>query len=315
VYAADNATTVGYDDMPSVRAMNGETFNDVTIWVGGGHAPDRRALSVSARPLLDEDGAFDGAVLAYHDITDLMRALSVKDDFVAAVSHELRTPLTSIIGYLDLASDHDAVLPEEVRHYLSVAERNADRLLLLVSDLLTAAQTQRTAMRLSPEPTDLVGLVRTGLDAVAQRARIEGKRVDARLEPLPKVIADPCRVSQVVDNLLSNALKYTPSGGAIEVTLERGETGVRLTVADTGMGISARDQAAVFTKFFRARDVTDLAIPGIGLGLVITKAIVDAHGGHIVLQSQQDVGTTVHVTLPFVPTPTDAPAVPEDEVA
>jgi signal transduction histidine kinase len=287
--------------MPSVRAMNGETFSDHTVWVG----PDpgsRLALSVSARPLVGNHGDVEGAVLAYHDISELMRALRVKDDFVAAVSHELRTPLTSIIGYLDLASDHKDALPQEVVHYLAVAERNADRLLVLVSDLLTAAQAQGTTMRLTPEPTDLTLLVRAAVDGIAQRARVEGLQVRTHVEQMPLVVADPCRVAQVMDNLLSNAVKYTPRGGSIDVVLERGETGVTLTVKDTGMGVAAGDMSSLFTKFFRARNATERAIPGVGLGLVITKAIVDAHGGTIDLDSEEGVGTQVRVTLPFVPT-------------
>jgi signal transduction histidine kinase len=308
VYAADNLTELTYVDMPSVRAMNGETFSDHTIWVGTDPG-SRLALSVSARPLVGERGDVEGAVLAYHDITDLMRALRVKDDFVAAVSHELRTPLTSIIGYLDLAADHHEALPPEVVHYLSVAERNADRLLVLVSDLLTAAQAQGTAMRLTPEPTDLALLVRAAVDGIAQRARVEGLQVRTHVEQMPMVVADPCRVAQVLDNLLSNAVKYTPSGGSIDVVLERGQTGVMLTVKDTGMGVAAGELSSLFTKFFRARNATERAIPGVGLGLVITKAIVDAHGGSIDLASEEGVGTRVRVSLPFVPT---GPTVPTE---
>jgi two-component system, OmpR family, phosphate regulon sensor histidine kinase PhoR len=301
VFAADNSTQLDHDQMPSVRAINGEAFSDYTIWIGRDPSA-RLAISVSSRPMFDDEGNFDGAVLAYHDITDLMRALRVKDEFVASVSHELRTPLTSIIGYLGLANEHVDDLPEEVAHYLTVAGRNADRLLALVSDLLTTAQAESTALRLSPAPTDLSALVRQCLADVAQQAEVAGLDVDAEIETLPLVVADASRLSQVVDNLLSNAVKYTPPGGTVSLTLERGEYGAVFVVRDTGIGVGELDQHSLFTKFFRARNASEHAIPGIGLGLVITKAIIEAHGGTIEFESQEGVGTSVRVTLPFVVT-------------
>jgi two-component system, OmpR family, phosphate regulon sensor histidine kinase PhoR len=301
VFAADNTTELELDQMPTIRAMRGETFSDYTIWIGRDPAT-RLAISVSARPMLDDEGSFEGAVLAYHDITDLMRALRVKDDFVASVSHELRTPLTSIMGYLGLATERVDELPEEVGHYLTVAGRNADRLLVIVSDLLTTAQAESTALRLSPAPTDLSALVRQCLADIAPRAEVAGLDVLVNIEKLPFVVADAGRLTQVVDNLLSNALKYTPSGGAISLTLERDEAGAVLVVRDTGIGVGDLDQDDLFTKFFRARNAKERAIPGIGLGLVITKAIIDAHGGTIEFESQEGVGTSVRVNLPFVVT-------------
>jgi two-component system, OmpR family, phosphate regulon sensor histidine kinase PhoR len=300
VFAADNSTKLEHDQMPSVRAQRGETFSDSQMWIGK-EPSTRLAISASARPMLDENGSFAGAVLAYHDITDLMRALRVKDDFVASVSHELRTPLTSIMGYLDLASEQNDQLPDEVVHYLGVASRNADRLLLLVSDLLTAAQGDSAAMLLFPESTDLSALVRLGLDDVAHRAQLAGLALRSDIEPQLLVMVDQGRIEQVVENLLSNAMKYTRPGGTISLSLEREGSNVVLAVSDTGIGISAEDQERLFTKFFRANSATESAIPGIGLGLVISKTIIDAHGGTITLESREGVGTSVRVSLPFVP--------------
>ncbi|MGZ4443720.1 MAG: sensor histidine kinase [Nocardioidaceae bacterium] len=300
VRAADNISEIAYDDMPSVRAMRGETFSDHNIWIGTDPARSL-VLSVSARPLPGPDGNPDGAVLAYHDVTDLMRALRVKDDFVASVSHELRTPLTSIMGYLDLAREHPE-LPTEVAHYLSVAGRNADRLSLLVSDLLAVAQVEGAAMRLLPAPTDLGAVVHRCLDDVTSRAIAAGVTVTETIGPLPRVVADAGRIAQVVDNLLSNAVKYTPPGGRVRVVLQRDGADVLLEVSDTGIGLSADDREGLFTKFFRARNATERAIPGIGLGLAISKAIIDAHGGRIEVDSEEGAGTTVRVALPFVPT-------------
>jgi signal transduction histidine kinase len=300
VYGFDNETILGHDQMPSVRALNGESFSGYTIWIGADQAR-RRAHSASARPMFDEDGNFEGAVLAYHDVTDLMEALKVKEEFVASVSHELRTPLTSIIGYLDLAQDHEAELPDDVNNYLGIATRNAARLLMLVTDLLSTAQAEGGALRLSPRPTDLSEVVRHCLANARHRAEQACVEVLAEITDVSTLLADPDRLGQVVDNLLSNSIKYTPAGGAIHLSLEQLGDDVLLTVSDTGIGIGDQEQASLFTKFFRARGAEERAIPGVGLGLVITKAIVEAHGGSIELESAEGVGTSVRVRLSTQP--------------
>lgn len=296
-FAADRVTALAYDEMPTVRAQRGEAFSSYTIWIGKDLAT-RRALSVSARPMLDELGQYDGAVLAYKDVTELMNALRVKDEFVALVSHELRTPLTSIIGYVDLTSDQAADLPDDVNHYLEVVGRNAERLLQLVSDLLTAAQAENGAIRLALEPIDLGDILRLSVAAAAPRATAAKVRVDLDLAPVGRVVADPGRLTQVAENLLSNAIKYTPAGGTVDIGLVQEGDEVALTVRDNGIGISEHEQGQMFTKFFRASTARERAIPGVGLGLVITKMIIDGHGGTIELDSVEGGGTTVRVRLP-----------------
>ena len=304
-YAADATTPLTYDAMPTIRATRHETFSDYSVWVGADPA-HRRALSVSARPMFDEQGDFGGAVLAYKDITDLMRALHVKDEFIASVSHELRTPLTSIIGYLDLVRDGEIQLPAEVIGYLDVAGRNAERLLLLVSDLLTTTLAEGGALDLRLEETDLGRAIGLSLAAAEPRARAAGVRLHGDLSDrtdrvdVPTVCADGARFGQVVDNLVSNAIKYTRFGGSVRVDLDVEGDEVVLTVADDGIGISVDDQEQLFTKFFRARTARENAIPGVGLGLVITKAIVEAHGGTIEASSEEGVGTTMRVRLPVI---------------
>ena len=296
-YAEDAVTELVRDETPSVRAARGEAFSDLTIWVGK-EPTTRRALSVSARPMFDEHGDFDGAVLAYKDVTDLMRALSVKDEFVASVSHELRTPLTSILGYVDLIRDHAEELPEPVNHYLEVTHRNAERLLRLVTDLLSTAQTEAGTLRMAREPIDLTALAHQCLASFRARATAADVTIDAAISPVSSIDADPTRITQVLENLLSNALKYTPAGGSVTVSLvEEGSQPV-LCVRDTGIGMSPSDRAQLFTKFFRARTAEERAIPGVGLGLVVCKAIVDAHDGTIEVDSTEGEGTTVRVTLP-----------------
>ncbi|MFZ5848134.1 MAG: sensor histidine kinase [Actinomycetota bacterium] len=299
-FGEDRVTPLSEDQMPSVRAASGEAFSDLVMWIGKEPA-QRRALSVSARPFYDETGRFDGSVLTYKDITDLMRALQVKDEFVASVSHELRTPLTSILGYADLMAEQHEELPSEVNHYLRVVHRNAERLLLLVSDLLSTAQLESGTLRMNPEPTDLSDVVRHAVEAVRRKADAGAVKLHASIQQIPDVVVDPARMGQVVDNLVSNAVKYTLSGGEVAVWFAVEGDEVVLEVRDTGIGIPEEDLAKLYTRFFRARTAEERAIPGVGLGLVITRAIVEAHGGAIELQSAEGVGTTARVRLPFVP--------------
>jgi signal transduction histidine kinase len=229
---------------------------------------------------------------------ELNRAMDVKDDFISLVSHELRTPLTSIIGYLDLAIDEAEAIPGPINGHLSAVSRNADRLLVLVTDLLGAEQAEREPMVLIRKPTNLSSLVQVSIDDFAFRAEAAGVELISEIEPHISISADPGRVLQAIDNLVSNAVKYTPPAGRVTLTLRRHEDRVLLEVSDTGIGIGAADQPGLFTKFFRARNATELAIQGIGLGLMITKIIVEAHGGTIAFESQEGVGTSMRVVLP-----------------
>jgi signal transduction histidine kinase len=297
VYHEDGETLVQREDMPSYRATQGDEFDDQLIWVGSDPLT-RRALSVSSRVVRDDQGRFAGAALAYKDVTDFMRALEVKEEFVASVSHELRTPLTSINGFTSLVLErHD--LPEEVRHQLGVVKRNVDRLDRLVADLLQTAQVERGLVHLERERTDVAQLVRQSVEAARPAIEAAGLTLTTRLPGQLFAMVDPQRFSQVVDNLLSNAVKYTPSGGRVEVDLSVTHDRVELVVIDTGLGIGIRDRDHVFSRFFRGQHASGQSIQGIGLGLSITKAIVDSHGGRIEVESEEGRGSTFRVRLPL----------------
>jgi PAS domain S-box-containing protein len=223
----------------------------------------------------------------------------MKDDFVASVSHELRTPLTSIGGYLDLVLDREGdELTEEQRHFLEVVDRNSQRLLRLVNDLLDVAQLGAGNLVLEPVACDVVSLVAECVERAEAVARNRGillrldTLTDARLE------ADPMRLGQVVDNLLSNALKFTPDAGTVDVRVTDCPCGVAIEVADTGLGISPSVQGRLFERFYRAPEATDQAIQGTGLGLWITKKIIVAHGGTIGVESVPGRGSTFRIELP-----------------
>lgn len=288
--------TVQREEMPSLRASRGEEFDDIRIWCGDDPLT-RRALSVSSRILRDDHGRQLGAALAYKDVTDLVRAIDAKDEFVSTVSHELRTPLASIAGYLEVVLDEEE-LPQRATDHLRVVERNTVRLDRLVGDLLATAQSGTGRVPLVRVPTDLADLVRQAVEAATPRAAAGDVALSHRTPASLVAVVDPHRLGQVLDNLLSNALKHTGPGGRVEVGLRVEAERLEIAVSDTGTGIPAADRDLLFTRFHRSSTSRDLAIPGVGLGLSITRDIVVAHGGRIELESEVGEGTTVRVRLP-----------------
>jgi PAS domain S-box-containing protein len=239
----------------------------------------------------------------------------LKREFFALVSHELRTPLTSILGYLEILQEDDE-LNDEAKHFLGVIDRNADRLLRLVGDLLFVAQVQAGKFDMKAGPVELDGIVADALEAATPHAVERSVRLHGCRPPIGVLQGDRVRLAQLLDNLVSNALKFTPPGGEVEVTLAREGTDAVLTVRDTGMGIPDAEQARLFERFFRTSQATEAAITGAGLGLTITKAIVDGHGGHIDVSSTEGVGTTFRVVLPGLQdAPDGAAALPAPQAA
>ncbi len=287
----DQSTPLPPGRRPLRRALDGEPFADHLVCFG--EAPQSRVVSTGARPLKNDDGGFGGAVVVYNEVTGLVNALAAKEDVVATVSHEFRTPLTSIIGNLDLVLGEELPLP--VLRRLEVAQRNAERLLALVSDLLMSASS---AVQVHPRKTDLAGLVEASLGSA--QAQAHSSRVSLAMDvPAPLwANVDPLRIGQALDNLVSNAIKYSPDGGAVTVSARAEGGRVLLQVEDSGIGMTAADAQKVFTRFFRSQAVRDGSIPGAGLGLSITKAIVEGHGGSISCSTLPGCGSTFTVELP-----------------
>ena len=257
-----------------------------------------REIEVEGRPLLDADGS-RRLVGTSRDVTAERDAERLKDDFFGLVSHELRTPLTSIIGYIELLAEVESEnLSEQGRLFLEVVERNSRRELSLVGDLLlltkiTAGSFRDRARRGRPHRA-------RADDARGRTAACRAGRGRPLLSaPGPLLVdGDPHRLAQVVENLVSNAIKFTPRGGRVEVGVERGDGFVALEVSDTGIGIARDDLGRLFDRMYRADEAERRHIQGTGLGLTIVKAIVDAHEATIAVESAPGEGTSFRVEMP-----------------
>ena len=289
----DGITPIPAEYRPVARATLGQSFSDYLIRVGA--PPNQRVLSSTARAMKDRDGNFAGSVLAFGDVTDLVNALALKDDFVANISHEFRTPLMSILGYLDLVLDGEEETAGQHELFLGMAQNNAEKLLNLVSGLLTVSSD---SMAVHPQRMDLGDLVRRCV--VSAKPRADGRWVTIVNEVSPAfwITADPERLAQVLDNLLTNAIKYSQPGDVVTIRAWETNDQACFSVTDTGMGISEQDLPHIFTRYYRSSRVRETAIPGIGLGLGIVKRIVENHGGSATVTSKPDLGSTFTVSLP-----------------
>lgn len=281
---------MGYSDEYRVRHRSG---HDVPVEIG---------LS----PLETEEGLL--VSIAVRDVTHQRRVAAesqrLRDELIATVSHELRTPLTSIIGYGELMADLDELqIGPEARRLLSVIQRNAARELQLVDDLLTVAYLEDNRLRIVREPIDLDAVVAQVVGDSTLRARERGLRLTHLPAGLPPVLGDFNRLVQVVENLVTNAIKFTGPGGRIEVAAVAGDGAGAVEVRDTGTGMKAEEIGRAFERLYRAPGAIADQAQGAGLGLSIVKAIVEAHEGTVSVESEPGAGTTVRFTVPYAEPP------------
>jgi len=254
-------------------------------------------------PVRDESGVTIGRIWTLRDVTQERQLDRLKEEFVATVSHELRTPLTSMMGFLEMLREGEAgKLTSEQDRFLAIVYRSSERLQRLVGDLLFVARLDASGIQLQLTELRLDQLVRDAVEVASALARAGGIELSVESSPPEGITlrADHERLAQLVGNLISNALKFSPEGGRVRVRTFATPEHAVIEVEDTGIGIPLLEQGRVFERFFRSSSATEQAIPGTGLGLVISRAIAEAHGGRITVVSEPGQGTTFRVELPFV---------------
>ncbi len=240
-----------------------------------------------------------GWIHTIRDVTAQAEILRLKEDFLLQVAHELRTPIAALSASLDLLQQDAATMPhDELDRMLGTLRRSALRLEHLVENLLDAGSIEAGTFQIRVKATTVGHALREALEFIGPIAEAKDQRIVSRVDPTADhVLADPRRTSQVLSNLIANASKYSPASTEITVSTARADGFIQVTVADQGPGIPEDERGRLFQPFFRSREVREAA-GGVGLGLTICRAIVQAQGGDIRIESERDRGTSVHFTIP-----------------
>jgi signal transduction histidine kinase len=277
------------------RAMDSEVpvFNETVVLASGRH------IEVSCAPTEGVEAGRAGTVAVLHDVTGIHEVEQSKSDFVSMVSHELRTPLTSIKAYVDTLQRRDVSFDDDTRSsFISVIARETERMTHLINDILDLSRIEAGRLQLRPTFVDISELVRKVV--VRMESQAAGYSIVLDLPAtIERVFAEPEKMEQVMLNLIGNALKYSPDGGEIEISVRRLKEKAMVSVTDHGMGIDEEALPYIFDKYHRAGKAAGEGIRGAGLGLFVTKSIVEAHGGRIWVESKEGLGTTVMFTVPL----------------
>ncbi|HQG48611.1 MAG TPA: ATP-binding protein, partial [Sedimentisphaerales bacterium] len=278
---------------------------EMQLALSNGHS--RAWMAVSVEPV-NIDGN-KHVLIAMNDITDrkraeeeLQRTMEMKAQFISTVSHELRTPLSSMKEAVIIVLDGVAgKINKDQRHFLDIAKRNIDRLSRLIDDVLDFQKLNAGKMRLNMQPNSIAAAVNEVFNTMQPNAAKSGIHLAVDLQPgLPTAVYDNDRILQVLINLVSNAIKFTPQGGHVQISVSSQPDHVVVRVSDTGYGIPQEDLSKIFDRFYRVHR-PGKEIKGTGLGLAIVSKIVAAHGGRIEVESELDKGTTFTLFLPLVP--------------
>jgi signal transduction histidine kinase len=259
---------------------------------------EEKIFKVNGVPIMREEN-IEGAILVFHDITELRRLERMRQDFVANVSHELRTPLSSIKGYAETLL-HGA-LDDKVnaRDFVGIIHHDSERLSKLIDDLLNLSKIESGKIKMIFLPVELPALIRRIAAVLENQAKARSILLTVNApQGLPKVLADESRLSQVILNLLDNAVKYTPEDGSVKISANSQDGFVQVDVTDTGLGIPDEDIPRIFERFYRVDKARSRELGGTGLGLSIVKHIVSAHNGQVWVSSQLGKGSTFSFTIP-----------------
>lgn len=292
IEAVDNAFDSG--EVVMVQMHRAEIHND-------------QVVDIHVSPLMDENRAVTGAVLVLNDVSELANLERVRRDFVANASHELKTPITAIRGLTETMLDDPSMDDETRLRFVERISAQSMRLSVLVTDLLAISRLEADQAEQKHDLIDMQELVKRSVSA-AKAACVE-KQLELSLDPDDTIsdmkamtVGDMQSLSQMVDNLLDNAVKYTPSGGRVSVRLTASDHQIQLQVSDTGIGIDNLARQRIFERFYRVDKARSRDLGGTGLGLSIVKNIAEQHGGAVQLESELGVGSTFTVTLPLLTT-------------
>ena len=260
--------------------------------------PEQKTVLISGAPVM-KDKAIEGAVLVFHDITELKHLEDIRKDFVANVSHELRTPIASIKGYAETLLDGKVGDADTVNEFIGIIYQDSNRLASLIDDLLDLARIESGKMEMRFGPVDIRPVVKRCMNILEKSAR--SKALDITIDmpaAIPDVLGDEKRLSQVFLNLLDNAVKYTPEGKSITIRAVHKENAVQVDISDTGIGISERDLPRIFERFYRVDKARSRELGGTGLGLSIVKHIIQSHNGQVWVTSELGRGSTFSFAIP-----------------
>ena len=277
-----------------VQGRQGLATEEIAI-----NIPEEKILKVNGVPIM-RNNRLEGAILVFHDITELRRLEQIRQDFVANVSHELRTPISSIKGYAETLLEGALKDKDNAKEFISIIYQDSNRLANLINDLLDLSKIESGKMKMSLVPLDTVSLIKRAVTVIENQAKAKSIALKINLPAgLPKIKADETRFSQVMINLLDNAIKYSSEGGSVTISAKVVNNALQIDILDTGIGISEKDLPRIFERFYRVDKARSRELGGTGLGLSIVKHIVSAHGGQVSVKSEPGFGSTFSFTIPL----------------
>lgn len=259
---------------------------------------ERRFLEVLGAPIVNDEDEWKGVVLVFHDITELKNLEQMRKDFVANVSHELKTPITSIRGFSETLLEgamEDKALREQ---FLNIILNESQRLQSLIHDLLELSKLEKEEFKLNVEDLSIKKLIEDTVLIVGHQAEEKSIEIVQDLQQDAQIVGDSARLKQVFINLITNAINYTPKNGTVTLSLKELQNTVQIDVSDSGIGIPKEDVPRIFERFYRVDKARSRNSGGTGLGLAIVKHIVEAHHGHIEVQTEYQKGTSFTITIP-----------------
>ena len=263
------------------------------------HSKDQ-VVEMTAVPLLDREGALVGAVLVLHDVSELHRLETIRRDFVSNASHELKTPITVVRAIVETLIEDKSIPLDQQQKFLMKIHTQGLRLSAVVDDLMTISRLESDSGMWERSPLDLKSVIQESTQLFLPLAKERKVNLEIQVEESPMIVmGDKKALGQIAENLLDNALKYTAQDGRVVIRLVRENKKAILEVQDSGVGISKKDQARVFERFYRVDTARSRELGGTGLGLSIVKHLTEAHRGQISLNSAPGIGSTFRVSLPI----------------